>query len=220
MGRQHLRHDQLGLREFLTQVVGTCLDALGHRLDAGLRREEHVVVADHEDHDLGLEAGNTTVVEPPEDVLGLLAADPDVDALQGREVPFPRIAPLDRDRIADEQHVDGALVFLDHLRELGVGVEPATAAEGAGIGSDWPHGREVLALLLAWAAFKLWLEDVLLLLFSERPARLLRLGGVVGVVKRRGLACAWASDRGRREHHDDQRSNVHGKPFMRGNANQ
>ena len=104
---ENLHHHDLGRGKPLPQVRGAGLDPFGRRLDARLGREKHVVVADQQHAHLRFETVHAAVIEPPQDVLRLVAADPDVHRLPLREVFGPCGSPLLRDRVSDQQHVDG-----------------------------------------------------------------------------------------------------------------
>lgn len=109
-----------------------------------------VVGADHDDGELGLNAVDVAVVEPPEDVLGAVAADAEVDGVTrgvglGPNLfsgPFPALG----DGVADEDQVDVPL--LDPLVERFVTLHPAAVARhggdgvmGGGIGGETDAGE-------------------------------------------------------------------------------
>ena len=92
-------------------------------VSAGLRAD---VVGSGQDHDdLGVDAVELTVLEAPEDVLGLVGAPSEVAGIPAPEV-LPPVrqefgivgrAPSADDRIADEVDVDAAFGrFLEQLR--------------------------------------------------------------------------------------------------------
>ena len=65
MARQDLRQDDVRFRELVSNVGHTHLYPFGGSFDARLRHEEHVVVADHHDHQARFEAFDAAVIEPP-----------------------------------------------------------------------------------------------------------------------------------------------------------
>ena len=85
MTGKDLCDDHVGVREFFTQVGEAGLHALGHGDDTSLRREEHIVIADHQHDRAWLQSVDAAVVEAPEHVLGFIAADAEVDGLGIRE---------------------------------------------------------------------------------------------------------------------------------------
>ena len=167
---QDLRDDEFGVREFLTQIAGARLDALRRGGDAGLGREEHVIVADHQHDGLWLESINAAMVEAPEHVLGLVAADPDVHRLAVGELLRPGSAPLDRDAVADQQHIDRAWIGLDGLHEALMDLQPRVPAEEPSSRDDRPELGEVLVAFTAGAAVELGFSgDVGALFGGQRP---------------------------------------------------
>ena len=187
---QDLRDDHVGFREFFAQVGEARLHALGDGGHAGLRGEEHVVVADHQHDRARLDSVDAAVVETPQHVLGFVAADADVDGLGVREGFQPRIiehafveraAPLLGDRVTDEQDVARAWIRLDVGDQLRVRIDPGRAAPGAGGGHGGPELRQVLAVFAAWSAVVFRLTDEGFFFGRERPARRLRVGRLVGV---------------------------------------
>ena len=88
------------------ELVDDGLDPLG---DLGLVVAAEVAPSHLEDDHPGLDPVQLAVVEPPEDVLGLVAADPEVRGLAGGVVLRPcrrRPQPAGGDRVAEEQEVD------------------------------------------------------------------------------------------------------------------
>ena len=69
-----------------------------------------VVGADHEHDDLGCDAFELAVVEPPEEVLGVVAADGEIGRLSRGVVPNPNGPggghPGGRDRVTQEQQIN------------------------------------------------------------------------------------------------------------------
>ena len=72
------QEEDLGLGELLAERLDDGGHAVGDRL-GGVRAG--VVGADHQDDDLGVDPLDLAVLEPPEDVLGPVAADPEVGRL-------------------------------------------------------------------------------------------------------------------------------------------
>ena len=101
--------------------------------------------------DLRLNTFQLAILQPPQDVLGAVAADAEVGGLERHELFLedhgavgPRVvalaAPGIRDRIAEEQHVDAAA--FGHLDELVVPLHPVALPRHR-------HDGRVLLLLLA-----------------------------------------------------------------------
>jgi hypothetical protein len=88
-------------------MFGAHNDAFCHGLHAGFRREEHIVVTNHQNDMCWLKAIATAVVKTPKNVLGFVSTDSDVGGFQAGKVFFPSISPLDSDAVTDEQYVDG-----------------------------------------------------------------------------------------------------------------
>jgi hypothetical protein len=109
-------------------------DAVGDLLGA---MAAGVVRADHEDGDLGGDAVEFAVLDAPEDVLGLIAADAEVGGLQGTEGFVPDFlaaaaAPAVGDGIAEEEDVN--IAFLGDLDKAFVAFDPALVARAGGGG--------------------------------------------------------------------------------------
>ena len=187
VGWQNLRHDDGRGGKLLAEVLQAHLDAFGGGLDAGFGSEEHVVVADHKNDGLRLKAIDTAVVEAPEHVLRFIAADADVHGFEIGEVLFPGIAPLDRDAVADEQDVDGALVLLHGFHMGLVEPQPGVAAEMPGGRHLGPKLRQMLVRLAARTAIMFRLINHIGTFFGgEGPAGLLGFGGDVWVFESDG----------------------------------
>src|SRR5262249_50883325 len=87
-----------------------------------------IIGADHEHDDLGLDALQLAVLEPPQDVLSAIAADAEVGRLErdgllledlaAGALAVPLATPGIGDRIAQKEHVDATA--LGDLDELGV----------------------------------------------------------------------------------------------------
>ncbi len=118
-----------------------------------------VVGADHEHDDLGLDAVELAVLDPPEDVLGPVAADAEIGRVPRPVEPLPDrvVVPALRDRIAEEEQVDVPL--LGSLEEAAVQFHPAPhpaawgrrcralrAGDGEGSRRDQDSGPEGLEL--------------------------------------------------------------------------
>ena len=74
---------------------------------------------------------------------------------------LPRIAPLDRDAIADEQHVDGAFILVHGLHMRLVELEPRIATKKTGARRYRPKLRQMLVRLATGTAVVLcFLGDV------------------------------------------------------------
>ena len=91
-----------------------------------------IVGADHQHGQLGLDAVEFAVLQAPEDVLRLIAADAEVGGFERTVVLFPNLlaaaAPAVGDRVAEEQQVDAAL--LGDFDEAVVPLHPARIARG------------------------------------------------------------------------------------------
>ena len=131
MARQDLRQDDVRLGELVSDVGHTHLYPFGGSFDARLRREEHVVVADHHNNQARFEAFDAAVIEPPQYVLRFIAADADIDRLIISKMLLPcviegplieRTAPLLGDAVADEKDVDGPLVRLHVAHQFRMGI--------------------------------------------------------------------------------------------------
>ena len=81
--------EDLGPGQLLAERRDDGLDALGD-LVGGVGAG--VVGADHQDDDLGADAVELAVLDPPEDVLGAVAADAEVGRVAGAVVPLPDVA--------------------------------------------------------------------------------------------------------------------------------
>jgi len=184
MSGQNLRDDHFRLRELVAHIGHAHLDALGGRLDARFRCEEHVIVADHDHHHARFETFDAAVVQTPQHVLRLVPADADVDGLVAAEVVLPglvehalvqRTAPLLRDAVADQQYIDGALIGPDVCCQLRVRIQPTGSAPMPCRRRHRPQRGFVLGGFPAGPAFILWFQDVSPLRVGQRPARQLRV---------------------------------------------
>ena len=125
-------------RDFFAQGGDDGLDAIGGLLRVG-RVVADVVGPDHDDDDFGGEADQFAVGEPPEDVFGAVAAEPEVGGLERGEVFFPgglAFPPLS-DGIAEEGEVHAS--GLGDVRRSWRGVRP-TIPRHRGEPAWWPHG--------------------------------------------------------------------------------
>jgi hypothetical protein len=124
------------------------------------------------------------VIETPEHVLRFVAADADVHGFEFGKVLLPRLAPLNRDAVADEQHVERPLVFLHRLHMRLVQLQPRITAEMTCAGNDRPKLRQMLVRLATWTAIMLGLVHNIGTFFCrEWPAGLLRFRCDVRVVE-------------------------------------
>lgn len=91
-----------------------CPELFHHRFDSGsdFRRvaAPGVIGTDHKYGELRPDAGDVSVVQPPQDVLRLVAADSQVDGIAFLVVLLPHFLapafPSVRDRITDQQQID------------------------------------------------------------------------------------------------------------------
>ena len=137
MRRQDLRDDDRGSGKLVAQILHAHLNALRRGFDPRFGREEHIVVSDHEQNELGLQTFNATMIESPQNVLSLIATDADVHRFAIGKVLLPRIAPLDRNTVANQQHVAWSSVLFDMLDQLGMRIKPTRTAP---VSSRWHHG--------------------------------------------------------------------------------
>ncbi len=129
--------EDFGFGKFFLEAGDVGADAV-EDLTGGMAVEAGIVGADHEDGDTGGEAVDVSVFESPEDALGPVAADADVEgfALAVELLPdfgagaFPALG----DGIADEEEVDFAGVFADAFVEQ---FEALEGSAGAGFGFGW-----------------------------------------------------------------------------------
>lgn len=198
MRRKNLRHNEFSARKLFTQIGHAHLDAFGSRFNAGFRREEHVVVADHEQDDFGLKSGDTAVVEAPKNILCLVATDADVDGFISGKVLCPSFAPLNRDAVADEKCVNRASVGLHGFNMRLMQLQPGIAAEIASDRNDRPEMRKVFVSLATGTPIVLrFVNNIGPLFRRERPARLLRFRRDVWILH--GCASECDSKRDRNE---------------------
>jgi len=135
--------EDLRLRQFVPQRLH---DRGNPRADffAGVKRA--VVLADHDDGDLGGDAVDVAVLKPPEDLLGAIAGDAKDQAVPGGVVVIPHgfslPLPVPDDRIADVDEINIALtrpcvhgVVTGHP-----GLTPARDRDDRGVGPDGGGG--------------------------------------------------------------------------------
>ena len=123
---ENAEQQDLGLGQPLAQLMHDGGDSLG---DLVGRAAAGVVGADHQHDDLGLDALELAVLNPPEDVLGPVAADAEVGRLARAVEPLPRFlgaVPALGDRVAQEEQVDVPLLGL--LQKRLVHIHPGPVA--------------------------------------------------------------------------------------------
>ena len=95
-----------------------------------------VVRADHDHGQLGMQALEVAVIEPPQDVLGLIAADAEIQSMPFLVVFLPNFFaapfPTMRDRIANEEQL-GVRMLLHAFIQRVLPLDPAFICPGNGL---------------------------------------------------------------------------------------